>query len=133
MANHTSGAIRWYVDESLLFIGLVLRLVRKDVTYPGHYKCSIELETDDVDWLPVVGKQGWNVLTRDRRVWYRPKEKSELVDGKVKAFCLKKSGNSSKWAILCLLIKHWDDIEEAASHEGPFMYYLTSDGLRKAA
>ncbi|HUR82019.1 MAG TPA: hypothetical protein VM733_14740 [Thermoanaerobaculia bacterium] len=54
---------------------------------------SVELHNDhfaqgtlDTAWLPVVGHQGWIVLTKDTRIRHRPKEKQALLGAGVRAF-----------------------------------------------
>ena len=42
----------------------------------------------DADWLPVVGKQGWIVLTKDDRIRYRQHEREALLRASVRAFVL---------------------------------------------
>jgi hypothetical protein len=48
---------------------------REDVVYPGHDGLpEIPRGTPDLEWMPIVGKNGWIVLTRDRRIRTRPAE-----------------------------------------------------------
>ncbi len=42
--------------------------------------------TPDSVWLPVVGKRGWIVLTKDTRIRHRPTEKQALLGASVRAF-----------------------------------------------
>jgi len=42
--------------------------------------------TQDAEWLPVVGRRGWIVLTKDTRIRYRPNEKQALLAAGVRAF-----------------------------------------------
>jgi len=48
--------------------------------------------TPDEDWLKVVGDQGWNVITKDRRIRYRKAEFGIVKKHEVKMFTLT-SGN----------------------------------------
>lgn len=44
--------------------------------------------TRDLDWLPVVGANGWIVLTKDRYIRKRALEIEALVNARVRAFVL---------------------------------------------
>lgn len=44
--------------------------------------------TPDVEWLPEVGRQGWLVLTRDKRIRYKPNEKNAVMQAGVGLFVL---------------------------------------------
>lgn len=45
-------------------------------------------ETRDKDWLPVVGRRGWVVLTADVRIRYRGIEIDALMRAGVRCFAL---------------------------------------------
>ena len=49
----------------------------------------------DVDWLPVVGKNGWVVITRDKNIRRKPNELQAFKDNNVLAIVLS-SGSSSQ-------------------------------------
>ena len=49
----------------------------------------------DVDWLPVVGKNGWVVVTRDKNIRRKPNELQAFKENKVLAIVLS-SGSSSQ-------------------------------------
>lgn len=117
----------------MIAIGKALVAVRGDLTYPGHPSCPFARGTPDEDWLPVVGSNGWTVLMRDKRIRYRRPERERLIEHGVKAFCLTASGNQTRWGMLQLLVRHWTRIEETAQLQGPFIYGVTSNGLRKLA
>ncbi|NOX29927.1 MAG: hypothetical protein GXP35_07765 [Actinobacteria bacterium] len=124
---------RWFVDESMIAIDKALASVRNDLVYPGHPDCPIRRGMDDEDWLPIVGDNGWIVLMRDKRIRYRKPERDRLMAHDAKAFCLTGSGNKTRWDMLQLLVRHWDRIEDTALLPGPFIYGITSGGLRKLA
>jgi predicted nuclease of predicted toxin-antitoxin system len=42
----------------------------------------------DEEWLSEVGRRGWVVLTKDRRIRYRPTELNALMKARVRAFVL---------------------------------------------
>lgn len=126
-------SLRWFVDESMIAVGKALAAVRNDLVYPGHPACPIPRGTADEEWLPIVGGNGWIVLMRDKRIRYRRPERDRLMAHAVKAFCLTGSGNHSRWDMLRLLVRHWDRIEDTAQLPGPFIYGVSSGGLRRLA
>lgn len=66
----------YFTDENALGLGRLLeRLGRTDVVYPGHERLPhVPLGALDLEWMPIVGKFGLVVLTRDRRIRSRPAE-----------------------------------------------------------
>ncbi len=131
MSSGGNPSLRWFVDESLLAIGKALAAVRDDLVYPGHPNCPIDRGTADEDWLPVVGENDWSVLMRDKRIRTRKPERSRLMAHGVRAFCLTGSGNQTRWDMLQLLVGHWTRIEDTSAQPGPFIYGVSSAGLRK--
>lgn len=45
-------------------------------------------DAPDAEWLTTVGRQGWVVLTKDRRIRYRGPEVAALMAAGVRAFVL---------------------------------------------
>ncbi len=65
----------FFVDETDLALGKALA-TRHDVVYPGHPGLpEVPRGTLDDAWLPVIGAKRLLVVTRDRRIRYRPVEK----------------------------------------------------------
>jgi hypothetical protein len=54
--------------------------------------------TADQEWLTEVGKRGWVVLTKDKRIRRRPAEVAAILNGNVRAFVLT-SGNATGQAM----------------------------------
>lgn len=121
---------RFFIDENMLSIAKALVAVREDVVYPGHPDVpEIPRQTQDLDWLPIVGARGWAVIMRDKRIRRRAAEKQALIDHSVRAFCLTGAGNRTSWEMLRLIVRHWDAIETQAQADGPFIYAVTNAGL----
>lgn len=51
-------------------------------------------DAKDADWLSVVGKRGWIVLTKDERIRYRMIEQQAMMRASVAAFILTAGGVS---------------------------------------
>ncbi len=43
--------------------------------------------TADTDWLPVIGQEGWVVITSDKRIRRRALEKQAVSENRVRFFC----------------------------------------------
>jgi hypothetical protein len=52
------------------------------------FKKHFPIDSEDVDWLPEVGKRGWVLITKDQKIEKRPREKAALLNGKVRAFII---------------------------------------------
>lgn len=117
----------------MLGVGKALYRLRPDITYPGAYGCPItSADVDDDEWLPIVGRYGWAVLMRDKRVRTRPWERRAVLDHDILAFVSTTTGNSNNWDEMLLLVKHWDAIDgltDAAPR--PALYAVTWQGVKE--
>lgn len=52
--------------------------------------------TPDEDWLPLVGKNGWALLTTDKRIRFRTNEKQAVIQHKVRMFYFSKNDLSGE-------------------------------------
>jgi hypothetical protein len=69
-------AAGFFVDENDLALGRALAALHEGVMYPGHPDLpEVPRQTLDDVWLPVIGTQRLVVITRDKRIRYRPAEK----------------------------------------------------------
>jgi hypothetical protein len=69
---------------------------------------------------------------RDKRIRSRPGESKALQRHNVRAFCLTGSGDQTSWDMLQLLVKQWPNIEaKLRDHDGPFIYSVTTQGLKR--
>lgn len=129
-------AVRFYVDADLLGVAHILADLRSDLTYPGdpggtvkrreRPPCPVESpHLPDHEWLPIVGGQGWAVLTRDRRIERRPAERQAVIDYGVKLFAITSPEQLDKWRQLEIIMSRWRDLEALAEQPGPFIYRLT--------
>jgi len=79
---------RFFIDENDLALGKSLA-AELDVVYPGHPDLpEVPRGSLDDQWLPVIGDDGLVVITRDRKIRYRPAEKLAWVDHRVRGFVL---------------------------------------------
>jgi len=73
------------------------------------------------------------VLTRDRRIRYRPVEKRQWVVHRVRGFVLTGRRSQSTQHSLEIVEKHWARITSCVRSKplGPWMYALTVAGTRR--
>ena len=127
-------AVRFFVDENDLALGRALGERRVDVVFPGHPGLpEVPRQTLDDDWLAVVGEKKLVVITRDKRIRYRPVEKRRWVEHAVRGFVLTGRTSQTTAESLRVLEMHWTGIEHvlASRTEGPWMFAVTSAGLRE--
>jgi PIN like domain len=81
----TPQVARWFVDENSLGVAKALAYVRGDITWPGAPDGPVSAGAADTNWLPIIGRAGLIVLTRDKRIRSRPLERQALLDHNVRA------------------------------------------------
>jgi PIN like domain len=64
------------------------------IAFVPHHD-HFEQACPDVDWLPIVGKNGWIVITRDKNIRRKPNELQAFKENNVLAIVLS-SGSSSQ-------------------------------------
>ena len=131
-SGHPSGLPDLFLDRSLgrrqvptLLRDVGLRLH----TLSEVYGIPADEDVTDVDWLALAGSQGWLVLMKDERIRYRAAEREALVLHKVRAFCLT-SGNLCAEDMAAQFLAVLDDIARACRSHGPFLYAVSTRGLR---
>jgi hypothetical protein len=83
-----------YLDENLCNSIAILNTLKKlEAPYERHLD-HFERGTPDETWLPLVGKNGWILLTADKRIRYNFLEKRALQENGVREFVFA-SGNLS--------------------------------------
>lgn len=126
-------AARFFVDENDLALGKALTELRGNVVFPGHPDLSeVPRRSLDDEWLAIIGAQGLVVITRDKRIRYRPVEKRMWVEHRVRGFVLTGTTSQSTIDSLALLERHWARIAAIvdAVPTGPWMYAVTQAGVR---
>jgi len=124
---------RFFIDENDLALGRSLALARKDALHPGHVRLpDVPLGTPDAEWLPIIGKLGLVVITRDKKIRSRPAEAELVIAAGIRGFVLTSASDLSAWDTLSLLVRQWDALERHLSENssGPWLAALTSQGVR---
>ena len=120
-------SLQFFLDESLDSPSVVTplrdasaRLVRATDVFPRG--------TPDSVWLTAAGKEGWVVLTRDKRIRYRMLERMALESARVRTFVFT-GGNVTGRETGEILVRAVPKIERIARSEpGPFIYHLGKAG-----
>ncbi|MCA1697132.1 MAG: hypothetical protein LC749_21800 [Actinobacteria bacterium] len=129
-------AARFFVDENDLALGKALSERYGNVLFPGHPDLpEVPRQSADDVWLEVVGAQGLVVVTRDKRIRYRPIERRRWVEHAVRGFVLTGKTSQSTIDSLSLLGQRWEEVTAVldAHPEGPWMYSVTRVGVRQIA
>lgn len=83
-----------FIDRCAWSIRLGEALKAKGIKFTPHHE-HFEQACPDVDWLPVVGKNGWVVITRGKNIRRKPNELQAFKNNDVLAIVLS-SGSSSQ-------------------------------------
>ena len=125
---------RFFVDENDLALGKLLAEEHGDVVYPGHPDLpEVPRGALDDEWLPIIGARRLVVITRDRRIRYRPAEKLAWIAHRVRGFVLTGKTSQTTADSRTILDRHWSSIETIVENEpdGPWMIAVTEGGLRQ--
>ena len=80
------------------------------------------------DWLPLVGKNGWALLTTDKRIRFRTNEKQAVIRYKVRMFYFSKNDLSGE-QMASALEKALPEIRKLYSKQpAPFFAAITKTG-----
>jgi PIN domain-containing protein len=125
---------RFFVDETDLALGKAMAVEHEGVVFPGHPDLpEVPRQTLDDVWLPVIGDRQLVVVTRDKRIRYRPVEKMAWVTNGVRGIVLTGRTSQSTIDSMAILNRHWVAIESLVDDgpDGPWMHALTAAGLRE--
>lgn len=89
-------------------------------------------DTDDPDWLPHIGSEGWILITRDKRIRYRPAEWTALKEHGVGAFFMG-GKQRSRCQLIQQLVRNWPRMKELAGKtQLPFSFQVPPSGAKVA-
>lgn len=125
-AKPPDGTI-FFIDRSLGIDPIRTELINAGVAVEIHDEHFPRDEEDRV-WLKVVGERGWVVLTKDKKLRYRPLEIAALRASKARVFVLT-AGNLRGSEIAAVFIKALPRIcDVLRSESGPFIAGVTQSG-----
>ncbi len=138
------GAPRhWYVDADTLGLAHALIRARNDVTYCGddgkRSKSMRNLppaevqatDTPDEEWIPKVTRAGLAIITRDRHIETRTRQKDIVLSCGARMFAITSESQLDNWGLLEVVVTQWVALEKAAEEDGPYIYAVTRTGIRK--
>ena len=83
----------------------------------------------DVDWIPVVGKRGWVLITRDANIRRNPLERAAYIDARLRGFVVtgKEMGGAQ---LATLLVRSLSGmVNRAAGRPGPLLFTISQGGI----
>ena len=75
-----------------------------------HLKSYFGRDAKDREWLPEVGRRGWVVVTKEKRMWTRPAERTLLRRYRITCVCLKGLRRKGFWDQARWLLARWQRI-----------------------
>lgn len=90
-----------------------------------------EEDVPDNEWLERCGREGWVVLTKDRRIRYRPAEIAAIADHGVQAFILT-GGNLNAAEQAQRFVTNARRIGEACDEPGSVVYAVHRTQIRRS-
>ncbi|WP_165401383.1 hypothetical protein [Herbihabitans rhizosphaerae] len=135
------ATIRFYVDADVLGLAKTLAALRADVTYPGDPGGKVRKRTrppcpisspavKDAEWIPVVARHGWLIITRDSHIQDHRAEIAAVRANSARMVALSGPDAVDTWHQLEVVMCQWRAIERCSSNEGPFIYTATRTGLK---
>ena len=117
-----------FIDRSIpRAVARALQQVRNDVLWLDDVFPS---DTADEDWLAHCGREGWLVITRDKRIRTRPAERAAMRRNSVGVFVITTAASLDRWQLLELLVPHLREMERSFEvTPRPFVFTLSSAGL----
>lgn len=125
----------YFADENALGLGKLLeRAGREDFVYPGHPALpEIPLGSPDLEWMPIVGRKGLIVITRDRRIRTRPAELDAYRECGIRSVWIGTTRNLAPQAQVELFLSHEFRLQKMAVRlgPGPWAVVMNSQGVRE--
>ena len=103
-----------------------IKKVRPDTRWMGDL---FPLDTKDPEWLAEAGRQGWLVITHDKKVRTRPGERRAIMERGVGCFILAYRQDLKKAEIAQMVLAALEDMEALfAKTRRPFIFTMSKDG-----
>ena len=103
-----------------------LKMVRDDIRW---LEDEFTHDAKETEWLPEIGRRGWLVITRDKRIRSRPGERKALLDAGVGCFILTQKQSLTRWEFLKLLTRTLDEMQSIFREtERPFVFGVSRTG-----
>ena len=132
--SHSPSLPEFFIDRSLGRHDVATRLRAAGWLVTTHHEVygSRDESVPDTEWLEHCGTEGLVVLTKDRRLRYRPAEAEAIRRYGVKAFVLTR-GNLTADQQARRLLDNATRISEACAGDGPFLFVVHATRLVAAS
>ena len=82
----------------------------------------------DFEWIPVVGKRDWVLITKDRNIRRNPLERAAYEAAKLRGFVIAAGGMGGK-ELSELLVRHLSGMaRRVAGRRGPLLFTISRGG-----
>lgn len=128
MAAERLSSLTFFLDRSIEAESLYRALIGAGAQVERH---SAHFRHDELDavWLSQAAARGWVILTRDRRIRYRPLERQAVVASRARLFSVV-AGNLSGSVLADLLVSQLPRIASlAVDTPAPFLAVVRRDGV----
>jgi len=86
-------------------------------------------DTPDDIWIPEAGRQGWFIVSRDKRIARDPAKIRALRGAGVGAFFFIQKREPRLWGWVEVVVRRWAEIQQwAGSHQRPFVVGIPERG-----
>ncbi|WP_298863460.1 hypothetical protein [Microbacterium sp.] len=124
----------YFADENALGMAKILRQIgRDDVLHPGHEDLpEVPLGALDLEWMPIVGRLGLIVVTRDRRIRTRPAELEAYREYGIRSIWIGTKRDLRPQEQAELFLKHEDRVRRQIIKlgSGPWALAMSQSGVR---
>jgi hypothetical protein len=117
-----------YLDENLHNCKPILDALTQQGVKHERHGSHFSAGTEDTIWLPFVGKRGWLLVTKDKRIRFNELERAAVLENDVREFYFT-SGNYSGAEMAVILIEALPEmIKICEKHDAPFIASITKSG-----
>jgi len=123
-----------FFDENMPpMIAHALRELGKNAVTIHDHPEGLRPGMPDAEWMPIVGKKGWAILTKDSRILKNPLETDLFIEHKLLGFFVKdaKKHHLTGWELAKLIINRFDDIENTARSLAPPMAFEIAHNAKR--
>lgn len=128
--SRSQRPLEFFIDRSLGRHQVPQTLREAGWTLRTHHEVygKRDEKVPDVEWLAMCGREDLPVLTKDRRLRYRPAEISAIRRFGVRTFVVT-GGNLRAEEQAARFDRSRQRIEEACAGSGPFVYAIQADRI----
>jgi hypothetical protein len=117
----------FYLDESI-YSRILVRAMRAAGANVRHAGEAFAFGAQDQEWLTGAGSAGWIVLTRDKRIRFRPLEYTALQEAGVGVFAFTGGTVTARETAVTIVRRLRQFVNIATSEAKPFLYTFGLSG-----